>query len=385
MAASSIALLWALGLGIIGGGRWRWSWGLALLAFGGSICQAELPGAAALHWLGLALLVLAVGPVILNPSAMEVRSAVWQFSTNGILALTGIFILWYLLRLPSYGVGFWAFMYQCMLLAPIVGLGIVMALARAIHGRSWLWGMFALLGFIPLLAAASRVAIVATLAGVCYLLIRRKPVIGLGTVVLCAVLIHSFISQSRSVESPPDSLTGAVNSKGDLNSRANLWEYRWSEFKSSPIVGIGVGMGSDNSGGGKEKGGTGIEPGSCYLAVLAMTGGLGSVFFCTAFGLLLAGFLTSRQRVRLDKDILYVVGIYLAVHGIAEGWVLSFGSPLCLVFWLWAGRVGDFTLQRSGVTLKPRLVQRHGIDRLAASSNCAPGRTCAFDFRAAGS
>jgi hypothetical protein len=47
----------------------------------------------------------------------------------------------------------------------------------------------------------------------------------------------------------------------------------------------------------------------------------------------------------MDKDILSVVGIFLAVNGIAEGWILGFGSPLCFLFWLWLGNVGDAAAQ----------------------------------------
>ena len=112
------------------------------------------------------------------------------------------------------------------------------------------------------------------------------------------------------------------------------------------------------SGAGGIKEGTGsiqVEPGSSYLAVLAMTGLLGAVSFCLALGFLMSKFFVSRRRVGLDKDILYLVGIYLAVHGVAEGWILGFGSPLCFLFWLWLGRVGDFALQPARAMAKRRV------------------------------
>jgi len=84
-----------------------------------------------------------------------------------------------------------------------------------------------------------------------------------------------------------------------------------------------------------------VEPGSCYLAVLAMTGALGTVAVCWAVGLILFPFVLSSQIAGLDKDILSVIGIYLAVHGVAEGWILGFGGFMCFLFWLWLGKIGD--------------------------------------------
>ena len=349
---------------------------MVLLAFAAGICQAEQPKVAGLHWLGLILLVVSMGPVVLNPVAIEMRSAAWRFSTNGMIALTGIFFLWYLLRLPSFGAGdFSSFMYQCMLLGPIVGLGIVIALARAIHGRSWRWGLFAILGFIPLLASGSRVAALATIAAICFLLIRHKPILGLGFIVLCACLIYGFVSRGGNLESSADSLTGAMARKGNLNSRADMWEARLLEFKSSPLFGIGIGMGSGEAekGGGKdENGDIRVEPGSCYLAVLSMTGGLGTIAFTSALGLLLFGFIGSRHNVGLDKDVLNVVGIYLAVHGVAEGWILGFGGPLCFLFWLWLGKVGDAALQPVRAIAKRRVSARPRFARPIGPAPTAP-------------
>jgi len=356
MLLTAFALSLPVGIVLAGGGRWRWSWVMVLLAFAPGNFNAEEPKSAGLHWLGLLFLIVSMGPVVLNPVAVEMRSAAWRFATKGMISLTAVFLLWYVLHLPSFGAGdFSSFMIQCMMLGPIVGMGIVIALARAVHGRSWRWGLLALLGFVPLLASGSRVATLAAIAGICFLLIRRKPIFGLGVLVLCASLIYGFMSEGKNLKSSPDSLIGAMARKGDLNSRSGKWESRWLEFKSNPIFGIGIGTATGDGSEKMRDGRTFVEPGSSYLALLAMTGGLGTVAFCSALGLLLFGFIVPHQRGGLDEDILYLVGIYLAVHGVAEGWILSFGGPLCFLFWLWLGRVGDFTLQPLRVNVKRRL------------------------------
>lgn len=355
---TGLALSVVVGVNILGGGTCRWSWVMVLLAFAAGIFQAEQFTTAALHWVGVAVLILAVGPVILNPVALEMRSAAWRFSINGIIALTAIFIVWYALRLPSYGAGvsiggFTSFMNQCMLLGPITGIGVVIALARALHRSSWRWGLFAIIGLIPTLASSSRVAVLATGAAGCFLLVRRKPVLGGLMALIFLLVVYGFVTTGGSDESD-GSFTSALAQKGTNNTRANLWQSRIEEFESSPAVGIGIGMGTT---GASTYGNDSIriEPGSSYLAILSMTGGLGAIAFLSALGLLLFSFVFARRKPALDKDILSVIGVYLAVQGVAEGWILGFGNPLCFLFWLWLGNVGDFVLQPARAMAKRRL------------------------------
>jgi hypothetical protein len=235
-------------------------------------------------------------------------------------------------------------MNQSMILGPIAGLGVLIAAARAIHGRSWRWGLLALLGLIPVLASGSRVATLATGAAGSYLLIRRKPMLGGLAALGFLVAVGIFVARGGNA-TESDSVGAALSRKGIENTRTDLWQSRIEEFKSSPLLGIGIAMGTGSGSAIEADGAIRVEPGSSYLAVLAMTGGVGTVAFFSALGLLLFGFASNHQQAPMDKDILSVVGIFLAVNGIAEGWILGFGSPLCFLFWLWLGNVGDAALQ----------------------------------------
>ncbi|MGA3180967.1 MAG: O-antigen ligase family protein [Verrucomicrobiota bacterium] len=368
-----LALTLAAGVAVMSGGKWRWSWVIVLVAFAASLSQAEQFSVATLHLVGLALLILAVGPVILNPAAIKLRGAAWRLSVHGLTALTVIFVMWYLLRLPSFGAGFFtSFMGHCMLLGPFAGMGVVIALARAIHGRSWWWGLLALLGLLPVLASGSRIAILAVMGGAGFLLLRRKPIVGLSVVLLCLFVGFRFVSQGDS-DTISDSVTGALSYKGTKNTRADLWQSRIEEFRSSPVLGVGVAMGTGSGALVEDSGNIRVEPGSCYLAVLAMTGACGTIAFCCALGFLLVQFVVSGQKTALDKDILSVVGVYLAIHGVAEGWIMNFGGPLCFLFWLWVGNVGDAALQPARANAKrgfighPRIVRQ--IGDVATNSN----------------
>ena len=186
----------ASGMAVARGGNWSWAWVVVLIAFAASICRAEQPITAGTHWFGLALVVLAIGPVVTNPMAVEIRSSAWRLTINGLTWLTAIFIVWYLAHLPSFGAGdYSSFMSHCMLLAPLTGMGMAIALARAIHGRSWQWGLLAVLGLLPLLASGSRVATLATGAAGCFLLIRRKPILGGVLALLFLAVVYGFVAR----------------------------------------------------------------------------------------------------------------------------------------------------------------------------------------------
>jgi hypothetical protein len=355
VAANVLLLLVGAVLIIACGGTWRVSWVIVLLAFAASLSQAEQFSVAGPRWVGLALMIFFVGPVIINPVAVEARAAAWRLAVTGMTTLTGIFVVWYILRLPSFGAGdFSSFMNQCMLVAPISGMGVVIALARALHGRSWRWGLLAAAGLVPMIAAGSRVAFLATGTAACFLLVRRKPALGGLFAFLFLCLVCGFVLH-RSTDEGSETSTGGLVRKGTTNSRADLWQSRIAEFKSSPVLGIGVAMGTGSGSAVEDDGAVRVEPGSSYLAVPAMTGALGTVSFGVALGLLLCGFAFVPQKPALDRDILSVIGVFLAIHGIAEGWVLAFGSPLALIFWLWLGSVGDAALPMPRAIAKRRL------------------------------
>ena len=330
-----------------------------------SVCAAADRVSAGLHWLGLALLMLSVGPVVSNGSAIQLRCWAWRRSVDGMVYLTGLLAIWYLLRLPSYGNGvggFSAFINHTMLLGPITGLGVAFAVARAWHRRSWQWGLFAFIGFMPSLASGSRVAVLATCVAIAFLLVRRKPWFGVLFGLGFALAVFGFVKLGASSETG-GGLTGAISQKGNQNTRAALWESRIAEFQASPLIGIGIAMGTGDGASEREKGGgVNVEPGSCYLAVLSMTGVLGTVSFFSALGITLDSYRRSRHKSTLDKDMLSMAGVYLAVHGLAEGWILGFGHPLCFVFWLWLGNVADAGAQQVEVPVKPFSLSTHCVN-----------------------
>lgn len=344
---SCVALLVGAGTAIASVEKYRWSWAVVVLAFSMSLTTAKQPILCACRCTGLTLLIISVGPFILGPKASAMRLAAWRLSTSGMVAFTGMFFFWYVFRLPSLGKGpFSGFMTHCMLLGPIAGMGVAIACAYALNLRSWFWAIFAALGVLPVLASWSRVAFLATIVAICFLLIRHNPWLALIFLALFLWGISEFIHQSHNILLDDTSIIGSLVEKGTENTREDLWHNRILDFKSSPLVGIGIGNGMGaGSGEDDDPDNIHVEPGSCYLAVLSMTGVVGASALSFAVVSLIVRCRGSRKKSQLDRDILSVVGVYLSVQGSAEGWILSFGSPICFLFWLWLGNLEDTTLQ----------------------------------------
>jgi hypothetical protein len=367
IAMNSLSLLLGAIVAIGGQGKWHWKWIGVLFAFALGIIQAEQPSSSALRWLGLFWLVLAMGPVIQNSAAVQMRATAWKYLINGMVLLTGIFVVWYVLRLPSLGgrVFFTSFMNQSMMLGPIAGMGSAIALVHAFHKQSWKWALLAVFGLVPMLASGSRLAAIASGASICFLIIRRKPALGMAVSLAFGLAIYSYISLGHALQES-ESFAGALAKKGTDNSRLDMWQSRLDEFKSSPLIGIGVAMGSGQGAGKDSDGNIRVEPGSSYLALLAMTGGLGTLAFFLALGSVVFRFANSRQGSILDTDILSVIGIFMAVHAIAEGWILGYGSPLCFIFWLWLGALGDAATRPQLITARSSIHKTRSIVRSSA-------------------
>ncbi len=352
MLLGSLSIVIVAGFTVAGGDQWRGVWCGAVLAFGLGVFGSELLLPTFQRFIMLALLMIAVGPVMVNPVAMEMRAAAWRLVEKGLPGLLLVSASWYLFHLPCpFGRSpFAGFMTQSMLLGPFTGIGVIIAVVRALHGNLWRWGALALIGVLPLLAAGSRIAILAAGGAGCFLVLRRKPVLGSVLMLLFVATIWSFVTSGKQEQAPPPppgSVMSGLARKGIQNDRDLLWQARFNEFKSSPLVGVGIGMGEGEGVERDSKGNIQIEPGSSYLAILSMTGSLGTITFLLGIGTLIYGFANNQRKAPVEKDILAAVGIFFAVHGVAEGWILSFGSPLCAFFWLWLGNFGDAALPPS--------------------------------------
>jgi hypothetical protein len=299
---------------------------------------------------GWALVVLSIGPTLLGKHARQLRNGAWT-TTMILLSAIGVgSFFWWVLRLPLMGIGkFTGVMLYANTLGPLAGLGSIFALSKLIApaktNTKRAWGLVALACLISCICAASRISVIALVLALTVFAMLERNRIKWSLLMLFVPIVVSggylMTSKSESIMA----LTATLAEKGLENTREHLWRARLREFHAHPLLGVGIGVvEAKELGEGMtiEDGKVSVEPGSSYLGLLSMTGLAGA----TALVILLIS--VGLKWVRCSRHLadgqasqLMVIGAFMAVNAVAEGWIIAVGSPLCFVFWLWLGHVID--------------------------------------------
>lgn len=196
------------------------------------------------------------------------------------------------------------------------------------------------LSTMSVVLSASRAALLALLVAIVYNLIMGKvnavvkkrmiqilAVSAIFTIPLYGVVFKGIIDKQERREQ-----------SGGSNSRDDKITYRLNEFKSSPIFGVGF-CSIDINGGDEysEKEGR-IEPGSSHLSVLSMLGLAGFIVYMV----ILYKVYTMTKRVPTHRSrFVFTCFVGFFVHASVEGYILSAGGFLALMFWLIVGQCTD--------------------------------------------
>ena len=195
--------------------------------------------------------------------------------------------------------------------------------------RAGLVGLFLLTLFLQF-TAGSRSGLMATGVGVVvYLKSRLGNMSKVVTyVVVGGLLVYALLPMLMSDASL---FQNKVDTQDvDDNSRTELWAARISEFRSSPIFGIGFARGYVD---GELVEGR-LETGSGWLAVLSQTGLF--AFICIA-AMAVSIFRSIGTKWLPEKELFFAVFVFLCVHSVFEGYLYtSFYMP-CLLFWMLTG------------------------------------------------
>lgn len=229
-----------------------------------------------------------------------------------------------------------------MLLGPISGIAVIACTYLALN-CNWRFWILVVVCAGPLLFAASRAALLATIAGEIVLFYFSSRRFGkMGKRIMRGILILAITSPLWN-----DALSGLeAKNKGNITAGVNLdsreekWGIRIEEWKSSPIFGIGFCSVSHLD---KISVGGVIEPGSSWLAVLSMTGTIGFIIFVMIFLRAVRNALSPR---RSSGAVIGAILIMLGVHMLAEGYVFSGGNFCCLLVWLFIGLATDYVPEK---------------------------------------
>lgn len=204
-----------------------------------------------------------------------------------------------------------------------------------------------LLVFMALIVSSSRSSILGLVAGLLFFIYKvnqnkfRKFISTIFKVILIIVISSPiWFSYTEGLRQKME----YADSQGGLASSRNAhWDARLYEFNSSPLFGIGFATADIKSpiaiGINEQTGG--LEPGSSWIAILAMTGIFGFIVVVLLF-LRLFVFLW-REKNNLSKSgILGALLLFFSLHMAAEGYFLAAGSFLFFYIWLLFGVIEGY-------------------------------------------
>lgn len=122
--------------------------------------------------------------------------------------------------------------------------------------------------------------------------------------------------------------------KIDVHSRDQMWQARMTEFKESPLYGVGFAYMKYGWGQGMAKANKGrIETGSGWMSVLSQTGALGAL--CMLIMVLPNILFLIKQRSTSYCSAWYSgMCIMFIMQPITEAYITTIGAVLCCLFWL---------------------------------------------------
>lgn len=234
-----------------------------------------------------------------------------------------------------------------MLMGPVAANSFLFAIYQLLIEKKWRTGgnakifytIVLVVSFPMILLSLSRTTILAAIGGLLMLIVLKSKFkvsrfMNLAILIVVAGAL-TYPVWSKYTTGVVEKNEGSIRAGGITSSREEHWEYRWREFKSSPIIGIG--FSSIKEGTVDLETGV-VETGNSWLAILSMTGILGFAAFFTVFS-------GAARRIKLyilkaDAPSYCFVGALLAfyaIHMIAEGYIFGAGNFLFFNLWLTIG------------------------------------------------
>ena len=278
------------------------------------------------------LFVLLTLPVLGNSSlyfrAFRAYSLSWLMRFMSLLVVMSVLTKLFGMNVFDNGrADYRGFFTHSMVYGPVSGLLFTLSLVKMLgdNGRSsYLNLVLLVLFFLGISQSGSRSSLLAAILSSTYAVFlygtRSSKIVLLMVVVFSSFLWPLMLSEAMLGKFEYASSSG----KGVLVSRAELWENRLSEFVLNPFTGVGfaevdIAHSHSYSDDGK------IELGSSWLGVLSMLGGIGFVLFLSLFKTLV-----KVEKFSRDNPLI----VFFVVHMLFEGYVVSVGNGLSVVFWL---------------------------------------------------
>ncbi|MFZ2284906.1 MAG: O-antigen ligase family protein [Lutibacter sp.] len=289
-----------------------------------------------------------VGPMIRNSALQKFRIVLFKMIKVLIVTMVIISFLGIAAGLPTMvGRGGFAGLFNhSMTLGPMAAIALLICISWGNTSNNkkkrYFFLALAAISFITCLAAGSRAALLAGVAGglFFYYKVNQGNLSRYVRVIMftIAIGILSFPLWESYTERIMGKMAFAEDQGDLLVTREALWTIRVLEFEKSPIYGIGFAAVDTSLTDKYDEIEGNIEPGSSWLAVLSMVGLLGFIPLI----LLLLGYLKFLYQDKIMKQHSALLGALLIlciVHMMAEGYVFSAGSGMFFIFWFIMGLI----------------------------------------------
>lgn len=299
-----------------------------------------------------------VGPLLNSPTVSLFRNHIFCLINRILILFAALSFLTYVLGIafPYSGTGVNSGLFNhSLMLGPLSAVSLLLLLYIKIDFinlnlnlkfKKYL-NLLLLLVFLSLIVSSSRSSILGTLAGLLFLIYKvNQNRFGKFIVTFFKTILIVVISSPLWLSFADGIIQKMAfsDSQGGLASSRNAhWDARLYEFNTSPLFGIGFATADIKSpiaiGINEQTGG--LEPGSSWIAILAMTGIFGFAVVALLF-LRLFVFLW-RDKNNLSKSgILGAMLLFFSLHMAAEGYFLAAGSFLFFYIWLLFGVIEGY-------------------------------------------
>lgn len=354
--------------------NWKLELGIPAVILSGcalvSIVAARDQADTLLRWGGWFLMLGAVGPLFVNEVRMKLSVLNATRSLLLVLTVGSLIIILLGIRLSGRGM-FFGLMGHTMQLAPIAALATLDTFCSVKGKRSRLGVCLLIVCSLTCVGTGSRGAVLGLVCGILAHMIQRRQ--GIIMMMCTAMVLLGFyhLGPRKAPTAVGENLSTGLYSelmvKGANNTREFLWNARLQEFESSPLIGIGFQQQHIHRSNTQSL--EAREPGSSYLATLAMTGVVGAIGFAFVyFRTFLALFGRNSAVPHAYRDLLRSWFVFFSVHMIVEGYIFACGSVICFLLWLTIGCT--ITLHHTGLQRqeRKRLATRvHQMRRMQAA------------------
>jgi len=233
-----------------------------------------------------------------------------------------------------------------MLLGPIASFGAIYALYLYYRSKKKLYIACCAINTLAVLFSASRASLAGVIFGLVVLIYRQSKNLGSFfkySLIILAILAVTFPIWSDSLSyviAKNDGMTEEIS----LVSREDKWDNRIAEFSSHPIFGVGfVSVDTNIESAFNSSTGT-VETGSSWLSIPSMTGIIGTIIMLI---IIIKSYLIAKLNIYCNKQASLIEALlcFFYIHMMAEGFIFSGGSFLCLMFWLFVGCAYDMKNQ----------------------------------------